>query len=104
MSERRSCIVIAWGDWTGLRKTGRMERFDGYNYRPAFEPAPEGRACIWTLDGDEDSFQAANTYAATIQAAHPIVAVLRYPVSEEDPLGKARARMESILEKEGPKE
>jgi len=95
------CIVVAWADWTGIRETGQYERFDGVNYRPQFEHAPQGSACVWALEGGTAEIEAARTYAETLKADHPAVRVLCFPVSEDDPLGKARATTETMLEKSG---
>jgi len=95
------CVVVAWADWTGLRKTDGYERFDGVNYRPKFERAPHGSACIWALEGGAAEVESARDYAETLKADHPFVRVLCFPVSENDPLGIARSTMETMLEKSG---
>lgn len=81
-------IVIAWTTNTTLIPTGRMERFDGVNYRPEMKLAPEAKACIWLNNGTARDVKNALQYAKTIDG--DAVAVLTFPESEENPLGKAR--------------
>ena len=79
-------IVIAKVEMTGLRPTGRSVRFDGVNYRPQFEPAPEAKAAMWLRNGTD-----ADVEKAISANARDGWKVYTFDKSERDPLGKARA-------------
>lgn len=94
-------IVIAWAEMTGLRDTGKLERFDGYNYRPIFEPCLEARACVWLNQGCESDIERAQTYADGDLGDASIYRVYAYPLTEQNPL--KRARQEILHEAESEK-
>ena len=56
-------IVIAWATKTAAKGTGRMERFDGVNYREQMELTWEGHAALWLAKGTYEDERAAAIYA-----------------------------------------
>lgn len=88
---RKTWIVIAWIDMTGLRATSALERFDGVNWRPRVEPAPEAKAVVWARGTEADLANARKYAAAQISAT--AVDVFTFPLTEHDPLGAARTRI-----------
>lgn len=56
-------IVIAWATKTAVKGTGRMERFDGVNYREAVELDWEGHAALWLAKGTHEDERNAVIYA-----------------------------------------
>jgi hypothetical protein len=80
-------IVLAKVEMTGLRETGKFVRRD-MNWFKEFEAAPEAKALVWLLKGNESDEIKANTYAATEGYS-----VLTFPISEKDPIGKAKSIM-----------
>jgi len=79
-------IVLARTDMTGLRDTGQLERRDGVNWFPKFEPCPKASALVWLNEGTEADEAQARDFAQ-----REGYSVLIFPTSEPDPLGKARA-------------
>jgi len=78
-------IVYARAEKTALEPTGRMVMRD-MNQFPEYKPAWEGRAGMWANKGTD----------ADVAKAHDSLksegyTILKYPQSERDPLGKARA-------------
>ncbi len=88
--ETQNTIVIAWKARTGMRKTGRMIKRD-LNWFPEFEACEEAHAVIWLNAGTASDIASAEKYAATDGKT-----VRVYPMTERDPLG--RARMEIMAE------
>lgn len=78
-------IVIAWAEQTKLVPTGRNVMRD-LNWFPEFRAEWEGKAAMWKGRGDDTDLAKAKAYAAT--DGH---SVFTFPVTERDPLGKARA-------------
>lgn len=77
-------IVLAWAEKTKLVPTGRHVMQD-MNWFPEFRAEWEGRAAIWINKGTEADLRKAQDYAKTDQRH-----VFIFPISERDPLGKAR--------------
>jgi hypothetical protein len=76
-------IVLAKVEMTAIRATGRT-RFDGANYFPVFEPAPEAKACVWLNKAKQSDIAKAETFAKTEGYT-----VFTYS-NERDPLGRAK--------------
>ena len=70
---------------TGLRETGRLHRPDGVNWQPEFEVCQRGEACVWLNQGTEADISKAKQFASPEGYR-----VFTFPVSENDPLAKAR--------------
>ena len=87
--------VVAWVTMEGLQKTNRMERFDGYNYRPVFEACEQARALVWLRHAGPVDVAKARAYANQQAAEDDVVraAVYTFPTTERDPLGKAKRRI-----------
>ena len=77
-------IVLVKVEMTALEPTGRL-RFDGANYFPVYQPAPEAKACVWLSDGKPRDIAKAKAFADTEGYT-----VFTYE-NEKDPLGRARA-------------
>lgn len=84
----KHCIVIAWTDMGGMRATGRMVRFDGYNYRPEFVPCLAPHAAVWLNAGTDEDAAKARAYAEA--EGFDNARVYEYATSERDPLTRAR--------------
>lgn len=86
--------MIAWAARTGLRATGRY--LDRYGFQPELEAVTEGKAVVWANEGTQADLRKARAYAATCDAHQEVrvgeAVVYTFPVSEPDPLGKAKAR------------
>lgn len=95
----RYTIVIVWTDMDGLRDTGRVERFDGYNYRPVLERCLRARSVIWLNRGTISDVAKAQTYAA--QCGEDRASVYTYPTTENDPRGKAEAAVLALAAEGG---
>jgi predicted TIM-barrel fold metal-dependent hydrolase len=84
----RRCIVLARIENTALRYTGRLERYDGVNYRPIMEAAPEAKALIWLNNGTKDDVVNAEKFASK-EGYTVILLTAKHP----DPLNVARNRI-----------
>lgn len=87
-------IVIAWTEMDGMRPTGRMVRFDGYNFKPEFETCSQAHAVIWLNRGTAEDRAKAEAYAATLN--HPLVRVYNLATTTKDPLGVAKHRIRCL--------
>ena len=98
MNATAKMIVAAWVENDGMVATGRMERFDGVNYRPEYVPCPKPRALVWLKKGtDADATKAAEFIAAQHAADALAHAVFTYPTTEKDPLGRARRDVMALV-------
>ncbi len=84
-------IVIAWADKTALEPTGRFVTRD-LNRFPEYRAAWEGKAAMWLRKGTAANIPEAQAYINLNAATYTASAVYTFPPSEQDPLGKARAR------------
>ncbi len=57
-------IVLAKVEMTGLKATGKF-RFDGGNYFPTYEPAPEAKSLVWLNNGKNSDVAKAEAFAKT---------------------------------------
>lgn len=73
---------------TGIREAGRMVRFDGYNYKPETEAAPQAVAMVWLNEGTREDLEAAQKFAKAEGYR-----VFCFPTSERDPLAVAKSNM-----------
>ncbi len=83
-------IVLAKVEMTGIRETGEFERFDGVNWRPVTESAPQAKALVWMNEGTLSDLAKARTFARSEGYS-----VLTFPRDEADPLGQARVEIMS---------
>ncbi len=82
-------IVIAWADKTALEPTGRYVTRD-LNRFPEYRAAWEGKAAMWLGKGTAADVPKAQAYLDS--ETYTASAVYTFPPSEQDPLGKARAK------------
>lgn len=79
-------VVIVW--------TETVQRYDGRPFaadlgaRPGMVEITEARACVWLRGGSAKDVAKARAY---LDEERPNGQVLCYPLSERDPLGRARA-------------
>lgn len=92
----KTILVIAWADKTGIRNTGRLERFDGYNFRNEIERCWEGKALVYSSDMADKSRAAEHLNTMT---EYPIRRLFSLPDSE-DVLKIARTRILEQAEKQ----
>lgn len=86
-------IVYARVEMTGMEKTGRTVERDR-NYFPEMRAAPEAKAGMWLKKGtDVDVAKARGSMAGEGYS------IYKYPLSEGDPLGKARRAVLSAYKK-----
>lgn len=78
-------IVLAKVEMSGLRETGKFVQRD-VNWHPEFEAAPEAKAMVWLLKGNASDEVKANSFAETEGYS-----ILTFPISEKDPIGKAKS-------------
>jgi hypothetical protein len=83
-------VVVAWTDMTGMRPTGRLVKFDGYNTKPEFEPCEEPKAVMWVRKATADDIGRAHRHIARELADMPRASVYTFPTTERDPLGRAK--------------
>lgn len=76
-------IVLVKVEMTAMKPTGKF-RFDGSIHRPVFAPAPEAKACVWTLKSKPSDLAKAEAYAASEGYT------VKVYTDEADPLGRAR--------------
>ncbi len=88
-------IVIAWMTMDGLELTGKQVRYDGYNTRAEFRPAPLAKANVWLNDGTDADLQKAEAYLAREAPGASIV--LTFPSTEEEPLKRARSEIVDLF-------
>ena len=81
-------IVLARIEMTGVRETGRLVRFDGYNYRPETESTPEPNAMIWLNEGTESDEAKASAFAQ-----REGYTVFTFSTCEREPLESAKKLM-----------
>lgn len=79
-------IVLVRVTMDGVRETGKMERFDGVNWRPSVESCPKAEALVWVNEGVEEDLQKAADFAKAEGYT-----VRTFETAEANPLGKARA-------------
>ena len=78
-------IVLGRVEMTGIKETGKMVRFDGYNFRPETKSTPEAKALVWLLEGREADIASAKRFAGTEGYK-----VFLFPCDEKDPIGAAK--------------
>ncbi len=91
------CVVLAKVEMTGIRETGEFERFDGVNWRPVTESAPQAKALVWMNEGTRSDISNAREFARSEGYS-----VLTFPCDEADPLGQARVAIMSLFKGNAP--
>ena len=86
-------IVVAWRDMQGIEPTGRMEKFDGYNYRKEFRAAAMAHAVVWSCDVTAAEAEKARAWVDKEHLEADAIAVYVIPAAVEDPLAEARRRI-----------
>lgn len=78
-------IVLARAEMTGIRETGAMHRPDGVNWVPEIETCKRPVAMVWL--NEATAADAAKAHAFANAEGYR---VFEYPLSERDPLTKAK--------------
>jgi hypothetical protein len=92
----KQTIVIAWVNMDGSEPTGRLIRPDGVNTVAEYRSAPKAHAVVWLNRGTDADVEKALAHAAAMMRGDSDIratAVLLYPQSERDPLGKAKVQL-----------
>lgn len=92
----KTILIIAWADKTGIRQTGRLERFDGVNYRNEIERCWEAKACVYSSDVKDEARAVEHLNTMT---DYPVRRLFALPDSD-DVLKIARHRILAQAEKE----
>jgi hypothetical protein len=87
MAQELQIIVIAYATETKLEPTGNYVMRDR-NYFPEFESRWEGKAAVWLNRGTDEDVRKATAYAR-----REGYSVFTFPLSEPDPLRRARERV-----------
>lgn len=82
-------IVLAWFV-EDVEVTEEYERFDGYNYRRKCRPVQVPIALMWDSTGDAASWEKAEAW---MTQEHPEGELFRFPVTEPDPLTRAKREL-----------
>jgi len=84
-------IVLARLENTGTRKTGKLIRPDGVNWREELEVIPEPKALVWLNQGNEMDLNRARDHAN-----HEGYSVFTFPMTEKDPIGMGKKKIMEI--------